>query len=198
MFAWLVASRYYDPVVGRFINADDAAYLGTSEIVLGYNLFAYCKNDSINNIDPIGCFSIPRLVISIPLDIICLFLSPYLAPVKAFAKRFAGIALKTRLSTPLIRLIKCVAQTASKIFNVIKNIVSRIPFWGNKWAKKINVTKLSESIAGATTSGIFNFVLNLIVPNITIFLSVGGFIAGLLDLLSDKKLDNKITFPFEW
>ena len=48
---YYLQSRYYDPVVGRFINADDVSILGTSETVLGYNLFAYCGNDSINLMD---------------------------------------------------------------------------------------------------------------------------------------------------
>ena len=60
----------------------------------------------------------------------------------------------------------------------------------------IDVNKISSSIAGAVTSGVFNFILNKIVPNISIFLSVGGFVAGLLDLLSDGKLDNRIVIPF--
>ena len=100
--------------------------------------------------------------------------------------------------TSIINLIKSVAKIAAKILNAIKNIVRKIPFWGKNWAGKINVAKISKSIAGATTSAVFNFILNSIVPNITIFLSVGGFIAGFLDLLSDKKLNNKITIPFVW
>jgi len=98
----------------------------------------------------------------------------------------------------LITLIRNIAKIASKLLGAIKNIVNKIPIWGKNWAKKINVAKMSQSIAGAVTSGIFNFILNTIVANITIFLSVGGFIAGLLDLLSDRQLNNKITIPFVW
>ena len=43
-------SRYYDSSVGRFLNADSQI----NEGILGYNLFAYCGNNSINNWDPIG------------------------------------------------------------------------------------------------------------------------------------------------
>lgn len=49
---------YYDPVVGRFVNADDVGILGASETVLGYNLFAYCKNNSINNLEICGFYSL--------------------------------------------------------------------------------------------------------------------------------------------
>ena len=38
-------SRYYDPFVGRFVNAD--GYMSTGQGVLGYNMFAYCLNSPI-------------------------------------------------------------------------------------------------------------------------------------------------------
>jgi len=46
-------SRYYDPVTGRFINADTTNVLGNSDVV-GSNLFAYCGNNPISEYDPSG------------------------------------------------------------------------------------------------------------------------------------------------
>ena len=51
---YYLQSRYYDPFVGRFLNADDAAYLGISGTVLGWNMFAYCENDAADFSDPNG------------------------------------------------------------------------------------------------------------------------------------------------
>lgn len=45
-------SRYYNPAVGRFINADILVSTGTG--VLGYNMFAYCNNNPVKNVDPTG------------------------------------------------------------------------------------------------------------------------------------------------
>ena len=52
---YYLQSRYYDPELGRFINAD--AYASTGQDILGNNMFAYCLNNPINGSDPCGtCF----------------------------------------------------------------------------------------------------------------------------------------------
>ena len=45
-------SRYYDPELGRFINAD--SYVSTGQGVLGNNMFAYCLNNPVMWDDPTG------------------------------------------------------------------------------------------------------------------------------------------------
>ena len=51
---YLTGTRYYDPVIGRFINAD--AYVSTGQGVLGNNMFAYCGNNPVNRVDLTGQF----------------------------------------------------------------------------------------------------------------------------------------------
>ena len=48
-------ARYYNPEWGRFISADPV--LDTSSAA-GCNMFAYCKNDPVNKVDPTGEFLI--------------------------------------------------------------------------------------------------------------------------------------------
>ena len=50
--------RYYDPEIGRFINADDVHYLGITETDISYNAFVYCGNNPVNDIDPTGYVSL--------------------------------------------------------------------------------------------------------------------------------------------
>ena len=50
-------SRYYDPSIGRFLNADDISYIQPTDIN-GLNLFAYCYNNPIMYLDPTGQFII--------------------------------------------------------------------------------------------------------------------------------------------
>ena len=47
-------SRYYDPSIGRFINADDISYIQPTDIN-GLNLYAYCGNNPVMYVDPEGC-----------------------------------------------------------------------------------------------------------------------------------------------
>ena len=49
---YYLQSRYYDPAVGRFINADD--YVSTGHGICGCNMFAYCLNNPVNYIDKNG------------------------------------------------------------------------------------------------------------------------------------------------
>ena len=52
---YYLQSRYYDPDTGRFINADDVAFLGATGTVLSRNLFVYCENNPVVLFDPTGC-----------------------------------------------------------------------------------------------------------------------------------------------
>ncbi len=52
---YYLQSRYYNPEVGRFINAD--AYTSTGQGMLGNNMFAYCNNNPVNRQDPSGSVS---------------------------------------------------------------------------------------------------------------------------------------------
>ena len=47
-------SRYYNPVWGRFINAD--GFVSTGQGISGGNMFAYCGNNPVNHSDSSGMF----------------------------------------------------------------------------------------------------------------------------------------------
>lgn len=53
MSLYYLKSRYYDPVTGRFITIDDISYIDP-ETINGLNLYAYCNNNPISNVDPNG------------------------------------------------------------------------------------------------------------------------------------------------
>ena len=58
---YYLQSRYYDPAIGRFINAD--VYASTGQGLIGHNMFAYCNNNPGILEDSSG--GIPRFCIPI-------------------------------------------------------------------------------------------------------------------------------------
>ena len=57
---YYLQSRYYDPIVKRFLNAD--SYGSTGQGFLGYNMFAYCNNNPVSNEDPSGHSFVSALI----------------------------------------------------------------------------------------------------------------------------------------
>ena len=51
-------SRYYDPAIGRFLNADGITLLGANGDCNNLNLFAYCGNNPVSKTDPTGEFGV--------------------------------------------------------------------------------------------------------------------------------------------
>ena len=52
---YYLVTRYYDPVVGRFISQDSFEY-ADPDTINGLNLYAYCGNNPVMNVDPTGEF----------------------------------------------------------------------------------------------------------------------------------------------
>ena len=59
---YYVGSRYYDPQVCRWINAD--GYVSTGQGIFGNNMFTYCGNNPVNRKDPTGQFWITALILT--------------------------------------------------------------------------------------------------------------------------------------
>ena len=60
---YYLQSRYYDPTLRRFLNAD--AYASTGQGFIGTNMFAYCGNNPASRSDASGSFWIDDVIESI-------------------------------------------------------------------------------------------------------------------------------------
>ena len=61
-------SRYYDPSVGRWLNAD--SYASTGQGILGHNMFAYCLNSPTNMLDNTGEFALSVTVVAMIISVV--------------------------------------------------------------------------------------------------------------------------------
>lgn len=50
-------SRFYNPIVGKYLNSDSPDIVLYARSSIGTNIFVYCANDCINNVDLIGYVS---------------------------------------------------------------------------------------------------------------------------------------------
>ncbi len=72
---YYLQSRYYNPEVGRFLNAD--AYASTGQGVLSNNMFAYCQNNPVVLADTNGEFAVTAILIGFATG----FVGQYIADV---------------------------------------------------------------------------------------------------------------------
>ena len=108
---YYLQSRYYDPAICRFINADG---LFTDGFV-GSNLFAYCVNDPVNTVDPTGNFAITATVALITFGIALV--------ATAFA---VGISSSPGFQEAVEGLCESVGDIAGQIKEKLTNSFSKI------------------------------------------------------------------------
>ena len=100
---YYLQSRYYDPALGRFLNAD--AFASTGQGILGNNMFAYCANNPVMGYDPTGLVNWGGVAAGVGIGVLAVFAvmatvatagaaSPLLAAV--------GTAVGTAMSAALI------------------------------------------------------------------------------------------------
>ena len=115
---YYLQSRYYDPVVGRFINAamPEMLTFGDNSIV-SFNIFVYCSNDCIQNSDEGGMFSFDDLY-----NKITGFLQ------KLFSKFIETLKNQVQITKKYIKISVTVIQLALDL--AVSLIVNRILKWG--------------------------------------------------------------------
>ena len=155
---YYLQTRYYDPELGRFMNADRAeiltAFGGTLQ---EKNLFAYCNNDPVNFCDPIGCFTAS---IAISLSLITK-LSALLSGIIAGIKT-SIISIKAAIATSWFIII-CIAATAIAIIGIVYT-VNRVMA---VWASALNViasVKACIKKGGVDPKTLKNDTVYVIVP----------------------------------
>ena len=184
---YYLQSRYYDAAVGRFLNADLVEFLGVTETVISNNLFGYCENNAINYNDLLGYWKwptikrIPSFLISTLIDAPILLLASGLnltwlgisAPLKVLSKKAALIVFQKAV-------IPAVKGVIGKIIQAAVNAL----IW------------IGQKVLAACINVAVTQALGLLLSNgarfLSACLSLGGFIAAIIDVCSDNKFDGWI------
>ena len=153
---YYLGSRYYDPVVGRFINAD--MVMGVNQDMASYNLFAYCGNNPVNRADSSGLLWWDVVVAAVAVAAVCVAVvvaAPVLAPVVGVA---AGSLVAGAAATATVAGVTAI--TASVIAAVEEPIVPNTKSSERDRAEervipkppRINETKIYRSATGTARS----------------------------------------------
>ena len=140
-------SRYYDPVTGRFINAD--ATLGQIGNIQGHNMYTYCFNNPVNMSDPIGNWpSWSQIFTGIAIAAVAVAAvaavvatagaaAPALAVAGGAAMGSAAVATAATVATGAM-IVAGVSATAAVVTSVVENTGYRKPTRNQTVYKLVN------------------------------------------------------------
>ena len=155
---YYLQSRYYDPEIGRFINAD-GEISGVGGDIRGYNLFSYCFNNPVNMSDSTGSW--PKLskifavvaiaavaVAAVAITVAtCGAAAPALAAVGGGIISAGAAATATTVATGAL-ITAGVAATAAIVTSVVENTSYRGP-----------TRNQSVYVMRDKTTGVFNMLV---------------------------------------
>lgn len=172
---YYLQSRYYDPEIGRFINADSYASTDATGL-LSTNMFAYCENDPVNRSDPSGeAFSLITIAVGATVGALVNAAGTAVANIVEGKAWNDGIglallsgavsgAVSTVSMNPAARLaISAVASAAESVYDQVKNDGS------------VNFGRLTADVAIGTISGYTGYIGNNLTGS---FVKSGSMLKG--------------------
>ena len=170
-------SRYYDPEIRRFINADE--YASTGQGFIGYNMYAYCLNNPVNRIDDSGNKSWQTLL-NIGLSTVVIGLAVLAAiPTGGGSLVLAGVGISAATATVAAQAVVvtgAIVSTASAATGLIESGITyatnnngkdyqkaRNNQTANKWAKKVGYSgaeELKADFVGKSNVSKFNMFVD--------------------------------------
>lgn len=152
---YYLQTRYYDPEIGRFINADDYELVGTLSSVPGQlNMYAYCNNNPVMYTDESGNFLFFKAIIGFVAGAFFGGISAYLAGENILAGALIG-----GISGAIIGGFKLAGMAAGAV-NFIANTINDSMNYG--WDKVDLEQAFISSVIAAGITKIDTKMLGLI------------------------------------
>ena len=176
---YYLQSRYYDPIVKRFVNPDGTDYLAIDDTIIACNIISYCQNSPTQAVDPNGhgpflaigvqfVITVGRLTIGLEALWSTKNWKFYLFGFVGGSRSFNIKSLtqtENALMEDIMYLIRSVRKFSISSFSIFKRLsiaVSFIAVLGNKRASFPRdycgwFTGLSLSVCHVTASGAYSF-----------------------------------------
>ena len=171
---YYLQSRYYDPAVGRFINADDVEVLFSASNTIGFNLYSYCDNDCVNEKDVSGNLlaskiaevllsALTSMLLQLGSDLITYLIKKYLCgrnvEFSPDPKDYILAAIDGALDciNPF-----CKGKKAKKIYAIVYPLIFVIVdhVWTYLSKKKFDPKQLGYDLIKVLIKGVIEFVLD--------------------------------------
>ncbi len=190
---YYLQSRYYDPDTGRFINADDVAFLGVTGTVLSCNLFAYCENNPVNCVDPSGYLGVTGwLIISFAVVGGIYQLVHYFTHTPKGKRTFVKFLLNFLIGAVAGGIVGLIASGKEGLVNGIAGALGAVMMYaaevwrGHKSFSVLTFTRkaITGFAAGAINGSVGSFIVNKLKVGAdllkTIVAAINGFIGGII------------------
>ena len=138
---------------------DDVDYLGASGSVLSYNLYSYCENNPVNNVDYNGNAITPANIIGAAIGVVLgavggYFLSRYLADqlkLSGWKRKIFIIGITTVISAAAgvigYFIGPYVQKAATKVINSFKALIKKVGFRSRGSTGRTVANSLKEKLA---------------------------------------------------
>jgi len=188
---YYLQSRYYDPEICRFINADLPEYASEQKNeTAGINIFVYCCNDAVNNIDTDGYKKKKKLWKKIAR---WGYKHSYVHLLKGFSRTSR---VKNKFKKYTIYYITQ-TYTKNKWYNreeyVFETYGGKVSEWNklfDEFKKKLSILDIGKKISEAnTTAALAKLVLKKSFSKINVFLTAVGITYEYLTWIANGVLD---------
>lgn len=143
---YYLQTRYYDPEICRFISQDSLEY-ADSETINGLNLYAYCKNNPINNCDPAGNWSLRKFFKKVAMAVAAVAVVVAVTALVVVTAGAAAVALGASAA------VTTAVMAGAAVGGVVAGTVNIATQAAEKGIENINIGSVATSTFGGAIVG---------------------------------------------